>query len=491
VNLPTELLIYNSSNENLTNVVLGNFDFRPGSTDNCNNTLTNVTFSNGKPIIYHGGETGVNVNGTAGLIIFCGTSSSVISNASVSANRTEAILILGGTNNTVSDTDAYSRNNYAISAVLANNTRIVNNTLSVGWNNCGSDCASAFYAGDGSNNVFLQNTIYADSWIDSNEPDIALNDSTSGNSYNLFNGTPASALCDIRSSTYTWADGGSDLPLSNNSNCLMGWGFNYWGNSGADGIEDWHPWVGGAPPVAVGGGSSSVQTRLSYTFNCSNGNLSISTLPAAPGARLRIDRTGTFSPMFSNADSQGTAHFAITQSGRYFAELSGSYSGSIGMDLQLCSAAPQPILAPNGTEQTPTSAPTVSPTENQSAPSPPAPPQGKGAAQDSISSAQSAIDVALQQGKDVSLAAQTLEQASRAFAAGNYAEAERLSLLAMSQIRASAPTQAAHKAAQQQTSQENTGELAAGSTILFAGAIVLIAAAIGAYLVFRRRKSRQ
>lgn len=250
--------------------------FNPDDESDCENSFINVTDSNGKPIIYYGNDENIVIdNVDARQIIFCNVNNSLITSTSLTANKVDAIALWVGYGNNIINVTSYSSEWYAIEIVAANRTRVTDNTLSVGWAGCkyGADCLSVIAAATGQNNVFLHNTLYGDHWVDANEPDIALNDSTNGNIHYFYNGTPVSSLCSLTSSTYDWADGG-ELPLSNNSNCLMGWGVNHWGNECA---QDWHPWVGSTPRTPQSSsGSPKKWLVLDRLFNCSSGKFIIS-----------------------------------------------------------------------------------------------------------------------------------------------------------------------------------------------------------------------
>ena len=205
-------------------------------------------------------------NGNA--IMFWSSSNNNISNVNATSNNSETIYLYGSSDIIISHTIATSINDDAVyvetgsninfsyvnatsyyraislsdySEIILSNSilasdygytlyvnycsdgDISNNTIYAGYSGCtydddGDDCYSAFVANGNSGINFLNNTIYSDYWVEADEEDATVfNDSTIGNRYYLFNGTPASSLFNITSSTDTWADDGSDLPFDSSS----------------------------------------------------------------------------------------------------------------------------------------------------------------------------------------------------------------------------------------------------------------------------------
>ena len=182
-----------------------------------------------------GGNDGYNVFGNSTMtsdieaaIYLSEANSNTFENISAKSNEASAIYISLSTNNHIT--------NSIITSTLSNgfgfNTDVHNNTASNNTIVAGNLCFDL----TGSGGMFFGNNCTSDLWVsDSSELGNTFNDSTSGNIWNLADGTPASADCDI--SGTTWATSGTDLPFSNETACLNG---TYWvGNS-----FDAFPWAG-------------------------------------------------------------------------------------------------------------------------------------------------------------------------------------------------------------------------------------------------------
>ncbi|VVB65356.1 Right handed beta helix region [Candidatus Gugararchaeum adminiculabundum] len=257
-----------SSNITLINITAASaadaIDFIFGSSKICNYTLANFTGSGGKRILLYANSPATISDTDASAIILCNATGSSVTNSNATNGGLQvyftenstfsgitatslqgpSIYLYGSSRNRITNAISTSISNYAILLASSSSINITNSALSAGFsgcNNTANECYAAFNASGGSGNIFLHNNITADFWVDTDESDLILNDSTSGNYYRLFNGTSASSFCDITSGTNTWADGGGARPLQNGLSCLASdYGSRWPGSEGAD----WHPYVG-------------------------------------------------------------------------------------------------------------------------------------------------------------------------------------------------------------------------------------------------------
>ena len=210
----------------------------------CSGSFTNVNGSNGLPILVYSSE-GQAISGVnASMIALCGANYSSISDTVVNSS---GIQIYDTSHVNITNISSASPHSYTLYMQGSSGISVANSTLRAGAADCTyyGDCYPAFYAQDGSGNSFLGNEIYANYWIGGSDGGVTFNGSTSGNKYYLYDGTPAAAFCDIRSSTLTWADGGADLPFSSELSCLLDSdSYSRWQGSG----EDYRPYVGACSP---------------------------------------------------------------------------------------------------------------------------------------------------------------------------------------------------------------------------------------------------
>jgi parallel beta-helix repeat protein len=365
------------------------------------------------------------------------------------------------------------------------NTEILNNTI-----NSSSYCL--YIDSSSANNTALHNTLIGNHWVHDEDGSNYYNDSTSGNIYYLANGTRASKVYNITSSTNTWADGGSDRPFNSSLS----------GGQWADLGEDWHPWVGTLSsalvlPTGGAGGPSREFVKLSESFNCQSGELTVSTGVPSLGLQLFDVNDATFT--YQTTDSNGMAVFAITQNGNYevYSNSTEEYiQTTLGpFGLTLCNTI-QPAPPANNTTPnqnvTPQQNQTVTPPANQTAPQNQTQPTGptKGDAQSAISAANSAISSAANAGKDVTDAREKLDDANAAFSAGNYTQAVQLAdeadQLALNASNATAPVQTSNTNVTAPQVQQSSGWLSiCGGVVLLVIVVVLI------ILYLRSRKEKE
>ena len=210
----------------------------------CSGSFTNVNGSNGLPILVYSSEGQVISGVNASMIALCGANYSSISDSVVNSS---GIQIYDTSFANITNVSSTSPHSYTLYMQESTGISVANSTLRAGTTDCTyySDCYPAFYSQDGSDNSFLGNEIYANYWVGGSDGGVTFNGSTSGNKYYLYDGTPAAAFCDIRSSTLTWADGGADLPFSSELSCLLDSDSNSrWQGDG----EDYHPYVGACSP---------------------------------------------------------------------------------------------------------------------------------------------------------------------------------------------------------------------------------------------------
>jgi len=375
----------------------------------------------------------VNETGTAGggITLIFSTSAATIMNNTVNSSGGPALLLWGdGTsllNNTVTGNSLASASNSSIFAYdRVRNSTFANNTLA------SSGGAGTLVVLDGSsgNNTFYWNNFSATSGYyvnDSNGSNMwnaSVNGQQEGNLWaNVLDGSVSIAYSSSSSYGTNWhiGNGGEGYPY-NSTNSL---------GKVAAGVVDYAPLFYAVPsPAPQTGGSLYIPTALSYSFNCSNGSLSISAnsgATALSGIRIRLTNSGAFNPRFAATGTDGIAFFTITESGKYYAESqqSGAYSPAYisPFDLELCGQ----IATPAQPEQN-YSVPPAEQGQNasNSTPQQPPPDDGKADAQASITDAETALASALKEGKDISGAAWRLSAAKAAYGRGDYLAAQKL-----------------------------------------------------------------
>ncbi|VVC00363.1 Right handed beta helix region [uncultured archaeon] len=248
-----------------------------------------------------------------------------------------------------------------------------------------------------------------------------------------------------------------------------------------------------AVPQQQGGGSGLPSPTLSYSFNCSSGVLEVNaTNYRAPisGLEVRLYETSQLGYARAATNGSGIALFSITHNANYAIENSPSSSYAVSrinrFPLALCAPVPQGgqngttpgtnVTAPpqNGTEPGQNATQNVTVTRQD--------------AEDAIRAAEAAITDALKAGKDVSGAIWKISAAKDAFNINNYPEAKALADEAAGLANGSAPRQPQGNATSPLIPEEARPAVGIGSFVFIAGAVALVAIAIGGYLWFFRKK---
>ncbi len=193
-------------------------------------------------------------------------------------------------------------------------------------------------------NSFLHNTIIGDEWVDDYSSDNAYNDSTTGNIYYLANGTGAWEIYNITSSTNSgWADSGSDLPFSSSLS-----GGEWYGNE-----ADWHPYTGSANPSPTyedsGHSTSKSSLTLSESFNCSSGQLTVSS--GVSGLPITLIPSASAGSQQAQTDASGNAVFTVPSSGSYqiYSQGNSDYlSATDNAELDLCPVQQNQTITTSG-----------------------------------------------------------------------------------------------------------------------------------------------
>ncbi|MBN2478564.1 right-handed parallel beta-helix repeat-containing protein [Candidatus Micrarchaeota archaeon] len=254
----------------------------------------------------------------------------------------------------------------------------------------------------------------------------------------------------------------------------------------------------GSAPATTSSSSSTSKTTLDaeYEFDCETGELTISVKDGSEGvsgAVLRlIDQTSPFQPAVDKTtDSSGEAVFAITEDSSYKVipfDLSAKYtmdSLEIG-ELTLCK---EEVPEEEVLEETPAEEEQpeeIIPEEEipeEETPEEVLPPEvTKEEAQSAVDEAQSAVNSALNEGKDTSSAEAKLQEAKEAFSAGNYELAEQLAEEAV-QLALSAPLKAEEAIKEEEIKEEAVPAEEAPADYSWALWIVLIVVilAVGYY----------
>ena len=121
-----------------------------------------------------------------------------------------------------------------------------------------------------------------------------------------------------------------------------------------------------APPAHISSSTQKTLTTLTYSFNCSTGELIVFSNPPAAGARMQLFKSNASSPYFSDIDSLGRARFTVTKNDTYLVNISSDlYYGVLSkIQLALC-----PFVSPRNETAPPTSpsAPKTNQTVNETA----------------------------------------------------------------------------------------------------------------------------
>ncbi len=214
-------------------------------------------------------------------------------------------------------------------------------TSTLVFGNIMNTSGTSIYLADGSvGNMFLHNNITSDYWVDDEAGGNAYNDSTSGNIYYDSDGTPSWQVYNISDTNDdSWADTGSDLPF--NASLYGG----EWTGNGAD----WHPFVGPAITVNPDTGHQTTKSpvRLSESFNCSSGQLTVSS--GVPGLTISLIPVSASGSQQAQTDSSGDAIFTVTNNDSYELYTPGSSdylsASTDPFELDLC-----PAITPQCTE---------------------------------------------------------------------------------------------------------------------------------------------
>ena len=179
----------------------------------------------------------LNLTGTSGaysIFLGSGVGMNTFENSTMISD-TNTIYLLRAHDNSFKNLTITSVSNRGIYLDNSSNNTITNSTIiSAGV------CIRARHGG--SENIYIGNNCTSDTWVYDSVGSVLFNDSSSGNIWNLANGSTASEFCNITSTTSTWADGGTDVPFTDMTTCLSE---GEWTGTS----EDYYPWVGPPPPL--------------------------------------------------------------------------------------------------------------------------------------------------------------------------------------------------------------------------------------------------
>lgn len=210
-------------------------------------------------------------------VYFEGNNYNIILNSSISSTYSDAVYFLGLGFNNISYSNLISLEGHGLYLYMdSTSNTFMHNNFTSGFVGCTfeDNCRAAIGDESGISNVFLNNTITGEYWVNyflGAVSDDSFNDSTTGNKYYLLNGTPASDFCNMTTDDSGWAIGGSDVPFSSSSPCLLiSPGNSRWRDMGAD----YHPYVREPSDVSAPGSISNlinVSVGTSWIFwNWSN-----------------------------------------------------------------------------------------------------------------------------------------------------------------------------------------------------------------------------
>ena len=535
---------YNNSNDiSLGNSASGNTLFNFNATGTHSNGVYMSSVSGNT--LYN-----FNASGTSSGVHMTSADNNTLANftAASSSSSTYALWVGASNNNNITNFNATSSNSssgYSAAYIGGNNNFIANGRISdlggtraayLAWatnttfaNNTLLNATTLLYVDPNSGS----NTIYWNNFTNignnsTNAPLFYVNDTSGGTDF--YNGTAPNGTNEGN----IWGNvmnGSVNITGATNSSGFIslyvgtggsGYPYNTANSQGmVQGAIDYAPLTAlqGADPspsptpssssVTSGGGSSSAQITLAYSFDCATGRLDVSTSPAASSTRIRLNKENTFAPLFAGTDSSGVAHFTIIDSGTYSADISGAHYGTLGgISLKLCPAPTPPAVPPeqNKTAGQPPANSTTPAQGNRTTPPAAVPPQLQNQtpavppeqnlapsqqpvaalAQQAINSAESALEASAKQGSTATQASQALAGARSAFAAGDYAGAERLANLTISYLM---PAPAAKNQASGAASQ-NPSAVAGGNAPICYGlaAIAIILLAMAIYQKFSKKK---
>jgi parallel beta-helix repeat protein len=259
------------------------------------------------------------------------------------------------------------------------------------------------------------------------------------------------------------------------------------------------------PPVVQqpsgGGGAALKHFTITATEVCPGNKIDVyayTTSGALSGANVREVLSNPYEGLITQAPTDSTGHvtFVAGTEGSYtFSSTKLGYANpsEVGVAFTFCpgEAPPKGNVTPPQPPPKPPGANVTPPTNKTQPPTNPA----IGQAQAAITAAQSAISDAKAAGKDASGASDMLAQAQAAFNSGNYAQAldlaNKAKQLALSAAAPVAPPKPPVKVTPTPTPAVTPPANPCPLSLILIGAVILIAIAAGAYMLFGQKKGKK